>query len=293
MNDGIIKENGTSRLMRASLPATYEEFRLKAAAGTQPLDIMFNADGWTQLPTFLNTANLLKASTADLYGLGADATPNDVFSEILNHVDTIIRVPTGTEDPAAYLDNLLDEYIAKKRDKSVGYVCYATSVAHPDLAGNSYILKINVISQKYVSVEAVSYDMSTTSGAKIFTRSKYNGVWNEWRNEDRVETGRYTGTGTYGSSNPNSLTFSFKPKLFLISIDGTQLLFGNSYSESGTFGYLWGYLSESYKSISVGRNSTLMVKVVDKTVYWYETNGGDAATQLNTSGKVYNYIAIG
>lgn len=293
MNDGIIKENGTSRLMRASLPATYEEFRLKAAAGTQPLDIMFNADGWTQLPTFLNTANLLKAATAALYGLGSDAVPDDVFSKIFDHVDTILTIPSGTEDPAALLDNLLDEYIAKKRDKSVGFVCLATYVAHPVLAGNSYIFKVNIISQKYVSVEAASYDTANTSGAKKFTRSKYNGVWGEWRNEDRVETGRYTGTGAYGSKDPNSLTFSFKPKLFLISMDETQLLHGNSYSESGTFGYLWGALTESYKSISVGRFNLFNVKAVNKTVYWYVDSGKDAGDQLNASGTIYNYIAIG
>ena len=235
----------------------------------------------------------LSTETAGLFGLGTSATPNDVFSKIFDGVYTTLNIPAGTKDPATLLDKLLDAYIARKRDKSVGYVCYATSVAHPVLAGNSYILKINVISQKYVSVEAVSYDMGTTSGAKIFTRSKYNGVWNEWRNEDRVETGRYTGTGAYGSKDPNSLTFSFKPKLFLISIDGTQLLFGNSYGDSSTFGYLWGALTESYKSISVGRSGTLMVKVVDKTVYWYETDGGDAEDQLNISGRIYNYIAIG
>lgn len=235
----------------------------------------------------------LSTETAGLFGLGTSATPNDVFSKIFDGVYTTLNIPAGTKDPATLLDNLLDEYIAKKRDKSVGYVCLGMSVAHPVLAGNSYILKINVISQKYVSIEAVSYNMGTTSGAKIFTRSKYNGVWNEWRNEDRVETGRYTGTGTYGSRNPNSLTFSFKPKLFLISIDETQLLFGNSYGNSSTFGYICGALTESYTSISVGRQGTLMVKLVDKTVYWYETNGGDAGTQLNNSGTVYNYIAIG
>lgn len=279
--------------MRDRVPRYPGRVKLTPVSGQANVYDMTRADSPTQEGDPINKSTLLKDSTAALFGLGPDAVPDDVFSKIFDHVDTILTIPSGTEDPAALLDNLLDEYIAKKRDKSVGFVCYATSVAHPDLAGNSYIFKINVISQKYVSVEAVSYDMGTTSGAKIFTRSKYNGVWNEWRNEDRVETGRYTGTGTYGSKDPNSLTFSFKPKLFLISIDGTQLLFGNSYSESGTFGYLWGYLSESYKSISVGRNSTLMVKVVDKTVYWYGTNGGDAATQLNNSGTVYNYIAIG
>ena len=33
----------------------------------------------------------------------------------------------------------------------------------------------------------------------------------------KIETGSYTGTGTYGNSNPNSLTFGFEPKIVFIS----------------------------------------------------------------------------
>ena len=30
----------------------------------------------------------------------------------------------------------------------------------------------------------------------------------------RIETGSYVGTGTYGASNPNTLTFGFVPKVW-------------------------------------------------------------------------------
>lgn len=33
----------------------------------------------------------------------------------------------------------------------------------------------------------------------------------------KIETGSYVGTGTYGSSNPNSLTFGFQPKIIIIN----------------------------------------------------------------------------
>lgn len=82
MNDGIIKADGTSRLMRAELPATYEEFKAQAAAGTLPMDILFNAAGWTQLPTFLNKGALLKDLTAALFGLDETAVPDDVLAKI-------------------------------------------------------------------------------------------------------------------------------------------------------------------------------------------------------------------
>lgn len=268
--------------------------KLVPVSGQTNVYDMTRADSPTQEGTPINKATLLKDSTAAIFGLGANATPNDVFAEIRNYVEATLNVPAGTEDPAAYLDNLLDEYIAKKKDKSVGFVCLTFATVHPILNGMKYIAKVNVIFQDYVSIEAVSYSNGAYYNvAKKFTRSKYNGVWGEWWNEDRVETGRYTGTGTYGSSDPNSLTFSFTPKMFLISGDGRQLLFGNSYSGGDTFGCLWGDLTDSYKSILVSRSSTFNVKAVDKTVYWYVKNGNDAGEQLNASGTVYNYIAIG
>lgn len=80
MIDGIIKADGTSRLMRAELPATYEEFRARCATGTQPLDVLFNAIGWSQMPTFLNKFNLLKDETAELFGLDSGIVLDEMFS---------------------------------------------------------------------------------------------------------------------------------------------------------------------------------------------------------------------
>lgn len=82
MKDGIIKADGTSRTVRGNFPATYEEFRAQAAAGTLSLDVLFNAAGWSQLPTFLNKGTLLDDPTAALFGLGTDGTPNAVFGKI-------------------------------------------------------------------------------------------------------------------------------------------------------------------------------------------------------------------
>ena len=223
----------------------------------------------------------LSTETAGLFGLGTSATPNDVFSKIFDGVYTALNIPAGTKDPATLLDNLLDEYIATKRDKSVGFVCLGTSAAHPVLAGNSYILKINVISQKYVSVEAVSYNMGTTSGAKIFTRSKYNGVWNEWRNEDHLETGNYTGAGIYGESYKNSLTFGILPRFVLI--------FG---PYSFAF-YKWGDTTLQVADPIMGKMTENSVATAGKTMTWYTTTPGEGRgeTQLNGNEK-YNYVAI-
>lgn len=82
-----MKKDGTSRLVKASFPATYEEFRAQAAAGTLTLDMLFNAAGWSQLPTFLAKANLLTDETEQiLWGNAADRTVDlalrKLFSEL-------------------------------------------------------------------------------------------------------------------------------------------------------------------------------------------------------------------
>lgn len=79
MKDGVIKNDGTSRLIKANLPATYEQLRVMAENGTLPVDILFNAAGWDVIPDFLNKANLLQDYTATQYGLDSTATVNDIF----------------------------------------------------------------------------------------------------------------------------------------------------------------------------------------------------------------------
>lgn len=94
MNDGIIKETGNSRLMRAALPDTYEEFKALAAAGKLPLDVLFNAAGWSQLPTFLNKATLLSDTTAEM--LGGCGTPDEALATLKELVDGMAVIENGS-----------------------------------------------------------------------------------------------------------------------------------------------------------------------------------------------------
>ena len=63
MRDGIISEQMKSRLIKAGLPATYEELVAMAADTGIPADILFNEEGWQQLPTFLKKSTLLSGAT--------------------------------------------------------------------------------------------------------------------------------------------------------------------------------------------------------------------------------------
>ncbi len=104
MIDGIIKADGTSRLVRSVSDfktrfPNYDAFAAALIAGTLPLDILFNAAGWSQIPDFLNKANLLKDTTAEKFGLGADAVPDDAFQAMKNLVSDVaasgLKIATG------------------------------------------------------------------------------------------------------------------------------------------------------------------------------------------------------
>ena len=114
-------------------------------------------------------------------------------------------------------------------------------------------------------------------------------VWGNVIPAVRIETGSYTGTGTYGQSNPNTLTFSFQPKVVFIEnktqttitaiwttaplINGTVMAhcYGRS-GNTGVTGYLW----------LTWEGNTLK--------YYSETN---TQQQMNDANQEYNYIALG
>lgn len=98
----------------------------------------------------------------------------------------------------------------------------------------------------------------------------------------KIEVGSYVGTGTYGSSNPNVLTFGFEPKLVVITVDGSQRAnLGVFVRDAGKLNAYW-----------YGANGYVVTLAWDKKgVSWHSTN--NALNQLNSEGTKYPYIAIG
>lgn len=96
--------------------------------------------------------------------------------------------------------------------------------------------------------------------------------------ESKVHPGAYTGTGTFGTDNPNSLEFEFEPKMVLIQ---------------GTAGRVAILIKPSGVGVSIGPNesTTLNVTWQGKSVSWY--NALNAANQMNTENETYSYTAFG
>lgn len=94
----------------------------------------------------------------------------------------------------------------------------------------------------------------------------------------RIETGSYVGTGTYGESHPNTLTFNIIPQLVFIAGDRWGLVMqGESYMQ-----ILYG---------SSGDRNTASWSVDGKRLQWYNSNS--FYTQMNIANESYKYIAIG
>lgn len=98
----------------------------------------------------------------------------------------------------------------------------------------------------------------------------------------QIEMGSYTGTGTYGSSNPNSLTFSFSPKILYLLSDVDQYLL---------FTFLIATATHAASRIYNGSAYTLYVTWSENAVSWYGKTSG--SEQFNASGNTYYYVAIG
>ena len=113
MQDAIMKGNGNSRYLKTvgealSLYPTYEDFMQAMVAGIFPVDFNgINKDGWTQLGTHLNKANLLSDTVISTLGLstGVNSTPNDAFNVLANVGNVHVwrkTVVAEEEVPAGY-----------------------------------------------------------------------------------------------------------------------------------------------------------------------------------------------
>ena len=110
----------------------------------------------------------------------------------------------------------------------------------------------------------------------------------------KIQTGSYTGTGSFGEDNPNTITFDFVPKVVIFDLECE-----NYYA---ALPYIWGgkKLSVLYSyETSTGGYSSLFnnnrVTVEGSTMSWYAEKilSGGQTVQLNTSGQTYRWVAMG
>ena len=102
----------------------------------------------------------------------------------------------------------------------------------------------------------------------------------------RIAFGSYTGTGAYGSANPNTLQFDFKPALVFIAIANWD---GGIHNPS----LLMRPRAVGSSRPTADSYSQLTVTWGDRSVAWYMNGKESPYYQLNVGGQLYYYTAIG
>ena len=99
--------------------------------------------------------------------------------------------------------------------------------------------------------------------------------------------GSYTGTGEYGPSHPNTLTFDFYPKMIILDVQV------NHHYNGTPENYI---LCEGRTAFpAAGSSSSNTLTWGEKSVSWYFDSGSSsqADRQFNVKGQVYHYLALG
>lgn len=155
---------------------------------------------------------------------------------------------------------------------------------------NADVKAMKVSSQ--ISVGAWEYVQSSTrsaypdSGTSGGYEYEYLGIpFDNAVTAPKIETGSYVGTGTYGASNPNTLTFGFVPRLVMVSPTASGFT-DNTLSKP----FLWFEGITSVLDKAYGYNNNVTRE--GNTISWY-TGASYPLNQFNISGTIYYYIAIG
>lgn len=119
---------------------------------------------------------------------------------------------------------------------------------------------------------------------KPWNKLLHSGNYHNFANA-KIQMGSYVGAGTYGSSNPNSLKFNFVPKVVILFTNTTT-----AYEDCGNITTILFGINEKAYFTDGTSNGICYLSYQDSTMNWY---GKGTATQLNSSGKTYYYIAIG
>lgn len=143
MIDSVLNGTGNSRFLKSAVPAgtSWADALAMLQAGTFPVDFNgINTEGFQQIGTPLNKANLLKDATAAQIGLPPSTTPDGMFQALGNTGELHVwrkTVTTTQEIPGGYTlgDALNDVFLVQNENSTsyvIAYVYLATSISAND-----------------------------------------------------------------------------------------------------------------------------------------------------------------
>lgn len=223
----------------------------------------------------------------------ADSVMQDSNGDIVLNNPKTVEILTSQDDMAALV--LRGKYIKTYQNGEIVY-CPANAtivVTGTTITSSPYLRKVIFKREtEYVGLVS-SPDESTYPKNGDIGDIYYSYVGTVLKNSipgAKIAIGSYVGTGTHGSSNPNSLTFEFEPKLVIIS---GQVPYSTDANCLGYVIFVPGMTEYApFTSDGYYQNGTVSFK--ENSVSWLARVPNNATGfQLNVSGQTYYYFAIG
>lgn len=164
MIDSVLKGTGNSRFLKSAVPAgtSWADALAMLQAGTFPIDFNgINTEGFQQVGTPLNKANLLKDATAAQIGLPPSTTPDGMFQALGNTGELHVwrkTVKNAEDVPAGY-------NLGTKTQMNIAKTQYSF--------GSDIALYIDVASSVTVS-DSGDVSLSNATRSNISLRSDYS-----------------------------------------------------------------------------------------------------------------------
>lgn len=185
-------------------------------------------------------------------------------------------------------------FIPNDANISTDYKTVGSAVIH-----NHYTDKYQTVTGYPLTPAGTTTDYLTSTDRNAYTEGTVGNTTITYLGQlgdgARIEVVSYVGTGTYGSSNPNSLTFGFVPKYVRIigsfDRDETKNIF-NEGVQNWNYGVVMEKVpTEFTPRTGFGDTGMYSKKSSDgKTLYWYYA--GNAYDQYNGIGYRYYVLAI-
>ncbi len=247
--------------------------KLTPVAGLENTYQMEMADEPTQEGTPPTKANLLTDTVAALWGGDSYSKVTDILRYAAARYGTCATAAATSAKVATLSDFVL----------SIGAVIgvnfsYKNTASSPTLNVNG------------TGAKSIYFNGAIVGAAQVpkIAYLQYDGTYWQLINGPAVQlaTGNYTGTGTYGSGSPNSLSFPFAPAMVFV-VANTSTMF--NYVGNPMI-LVKGRSAKFY--ITPGVTQTDITPTFSgNSVAWYSTSG--PYSQQNESGQQYTYVAIG
>ena len=255
-----------------------------------------------KITTVISNGSLISTSATVILWNNPGTIAQYSSSAIIQNNEIVLEDPITVSfaQLKALGNNIRGKYFINTNDTSAGVKVNALVYIPNDatIGGGENVVTTNKYYYPSIveNVEHIAYILTQNSVAPVEEGYRYVNM-GQLGDKARIATGSYTGTGTYGSSNPNSLTFEFEPKFIW--------LYGQMYNER------WGHLNYNLGYCTVVATDTLTTQFVGnrgfyqvgdyntmyakksadgKNVQWYVTQNAEG--QYNAIGYTYYYLAI-